>query len=62
MTNYEAFVLIVGYIASILFILAMIGIGGVLIDPTGPGMGTMLNKFSIELTPEYMNLFFLSIF
>ena len=33
-----------------------LGIGGVLIDPTGPGMGTMLNKFSIELTPEYMNL------
>ena len=30
MTNYEAFVLIVGYIASILFILAAIGIGGVL--------------------------------
>ena len=35
-----------------------LGIGGVLIDPTGPGMGTMLNKFSIELTPEYMNLSF----
>lgn len=35
-----------------------LGIGGVLIDPTGPSMGTMLNKFSIELTPEYMNLSF----
>ena len=29
-TNYEAFVLTVGYIAFILFILAVIGIGGVL--------------------------------
>lgn len=35
-----------------------LGIGGVLIDPSGPGMGSMLNKFSIELTPEYMNLSF----
>lgn len=30
MTNYEAFVLTVGYIAFTLFILAVIGIGGVL--------------------------------
>ena len=30
LTNYETFVLAVGYIASILFILAVIGIGGVL--------------------------------
>ena len=30
MTNYETFVLTIGYIAFILFILAMIGIGGVL--------------------------------
>ena len=30
MTNYEAFVLIIGYIAFILFLLAVIGIGGVL--------------------------------
>ena len=30
MTNYEAFVLTIGYIAFILFILAVIGIGGVL--------------------------------
>ena len=30
MTNYEAFVLIIGYIAFILFMLAVIGIGGVL--------------------------------
>ena len=30
MINYEAFVLIIGYIAFILFILAAIGIGGVL--------------------------------
>ena len=30
MTNYETFVLTVGYIAFILFILAVIGIGGVL--------------------------------
>lgn len=30
LTNYETFVLTVGYIAFILFILAVIGIGGVL--------------------------------
>ncbi len=30
MTNYEAFVLTIGYIAFILFILAVIGVGGVL--------------------------------
>ena len=30
MTNYETFVLAIRYIAFILFILAMIGIGGVL--------------------------------
>ena len=30
MTNYETFVLTVGYIAFILFMLAVIGIGGVL--------------------------------
>lgn len=29
-TNYEAFVLTVGYITFILFILAVVGIGGVL--------------------------------
>ena len=30
MTNYETFILTIGYIAFILFILAVIGIGGVL--------------------------------
>ncbi len=30
MTNYETIVLTIGYLAFILFILAMIGIGGVL--------------------------------
>ena len=30
MTHYETFVLTIGYIAFILFILALIGIGGVL--------------------------------
>lgn len=30
MTNYETFVLTIGYIAFILFILAVVGIGGVL--------------------------------
>ena len=30
MTNYETFVLTIGYIAFILFMLAVIGIGGVL--------------------------------
>ena len=30
LTNYETFVLTIGYVAFILFILAVIGIGGVL--------------------------------
>ena len=30
MTNYETFVLTIGYVAFILFMLAVIGIGGVL--------------------------------
>ena len=30
LTNYETFVLTIGYIAFILFVLAVIGIGGVL--------------------------------
>ena len=30
MTNYETFVLTIGYVAFILFILAVVGIGGVL--------------------------------
>ena len=30
MTNYETFILTIGYIAFILFILAVIGVGGVL--------------------------------
>ena len=30
MTNYETFVLTIGYIAFILFMLAVVGIGGVL--------------------------------
>ena len=30
LTNYETFILTIGYIAFILFILAVIGIGGVL--------------------------------
>ena len=30
MTNYETFVLAIGYIAFILFMLAVIGVGGVL--------------------------------
>ena len=30
MTNYETFILTIGYIAVILFILAVIGVGGVL--------------------------------
>ena len=39
MTNYETFVLTIGYIAFILFILAVIGIGGVL---TGYLCGSLL--------------------
>ena len=35
-----------------------LGIGGVLVDLSGPGMGRLINEFSIELSPEYMNLTF----
>ena len=35
-----------------------LGIGGVLVDLSGPGMGKLINEFSIELSPEYMNLTF----
>lgn len=35
-----------------------LGIGGVLVDLTGPGKGTLLNKYSMELLPEYMKLTF----
>lgn len=31
-----------------------LGIGGVLVDLSGPGEGSIINEFSIELTPEYM--------
>lgn len=31
-----------------------LGIGGVLVDLSGPGKGNLLNKFSIGLTPDYM--------
>jgi ribonuclease HI len=35
-----------------------LGIGGVLVDLSGPGMGKLVNEFSIELIPEYMKLTF----
>lgn len=37
-----------------------LGVGGVLVDlnDSGNKMGKLLNKFSIELTPEYMKLSF----
>lgn len=35
-----------------------LGIGGVLVDLSGPGMGKVINEFSIELIPEYMKLTF----
>lgn len=35
-----------------------LGVGGVVIDLSAPGMGTIIDKFSIELTPEYMNFAF----
>ena len=35
-----------------------LGVGGVLVDLKGPGMGTLLDEFSLELTPEYMNMSF----
>ena len=31
-----------------------LGCGGVLIDPQGNGMGTRVNSFSLELTPEHL--------
>lgn len=35
-----------------------LGVGGILVDRSGPGMGKIINKFSTELTPEYTNLAF----
>lgn len=35
-----------------------LGIGGVIVDLSGPGMGKLINEFSIELNPDYMNLTF----
>ena len=29
-----------------------LGCGGVLVNPQGPGMGTLINSYSLELTPE----------
>lgn len=31
-----------------------LGIGGVLVDPLGSGYGKLINKFSEEITPEYL--------
>ena len=44
MTNHETFVLTIGYIAFILFILAVIGIGGVLTVKDQPYTATALEK------------------
>ena len=35
-----------------------LGIGGVFIDQSGPGMGRLVGEFSMELSPEYMKLTF----
>lgn len=35
-----------------------LGVGGILVDRSGPGMGKVINKFSTELTPEYTNMAF----
>lgn len=35
-----------------------LGIGGVIVDLSGPGMGRIIDEFSQELSPEYMNLMF----
>lgn len=35
-----------------------LGIGGVIVDLSGPGMGKVKNEFSMELSPEYMSLTF----
>lgn len=36
-----------------------LGVGGVIVDPSGSGkMGKALNKFSIQLLPEYLNISF----
>ena len=35
-----------------------LGIGGVFIDQSGPGMGRLIGEFSMELSPEYMKLIF----
>lgn len=35
-----------------------LGIGGVIVDLSGPGKGRVINEFSIELIPEYMKVTF----
>ena len=35
-----------------------LGVGGILVDRSGPGMGKIINRFSTELTPEYTNIAF----
>lgn len=35
-----------------------LGIGGVIVDLSGPGMGRKIDEFSMELNPEYMNITF----
>lgn len=35
-----------------------LGIGGVIVDLSGPGMGRVINEFSMELIPEYMKVTF----
>jgi hypothetical protein len=48
MTNYETFVLTIGYVAFILFILAVIGIGGVLTVISAAGIA-LVGYYPIKL-------------
>ena len=49
MTNYETFVLTIGYIAFILFILAVIGIGGVLTVISAAGIA-LVGYYPIKMS------------
>lgn len=35
-----------------------LGVGGILVDRSGPGLGKIINKFSTEITSSYTNMAF----
>ena len=56
MTNYETFILTIGYIAFILFILAVIGIGGVLTVISVAGIA-LVGCYPIKLSDWVLSKF-----